>query len=110
MYFRDNPDLFSQYHISSNEDYGFIWMDRAIGFMENFYINRDLYPYINDFMPELADFLNNIASNIGTVIEEYNFQKPYITNIFPLPNSVVDAGIKEIRIEFSQPMIDAMFR
>lgn len=104
MYYRDYPSGFEKYNISNNENYGFIWMSRAMLFMESFYSNRNLYPTINEFIPELANFLTFTANNIEYISEEYKMKFPQITSIFPSLNDEIDSSIKEIRINFSHSM------
>ena len=45
---------------------GFIWIDRSVCFMDNFYTYRDRYPNIKDFMPQLIAFFNYTASQDGS--------------------------------------------
>ncbi len=85
---------------------GFIWMRRSMDFMENFYAHRDLYPHIEDFMPQLIAFLNFTADNFDSVLTEYQNRHPYITNVYPAVNSDI-TGFNEIIITFSEPMLGA---
>lgn len=85
---------------------GFIWMRRSMDFMENFYAHRDLYPHIEDFMPQLIAFLNFTADNFDSVLTEYKNRHPYITNVYPAVNSDI-TGFNEIIITFSEPMLGA---
>jgi hypothetical protein len=105
MYFEEYPDpLYGTYRILTNERSGFIWMRRAMKFMGNFVDNRDLYPHIDAFMPQLISFINLSGNQIEIILDEYNHSYPYVKNVFPVPNSVVSADIKEMRVYFSHPM------
>lgn len=107
MYFKEYPTRFERYTIRYDEDKGFVWMRRAMRFMENFSINRNLYPSINDFMPQLVSFINSCGKNIEQIVFEYNHSNPYIVNVFPGLNTVISSGIKELRVDFSCPMHNA---
>ena len=43
---------------------GFVWMKRSIDFMDNFLSNKERYPSIEYFMPQLISFFNYIADNL----------------------------------------------
>ncbi|MDH6311244.1 hypothetical protein M2448_004210, partial [Dysgonomonas sp. PF1-14] len=104
MYYRENPTTTDKHEIAKNERHGFIWMERAICFMDNFYYNRKVYPYIDDFMSQLTGFLEFVSKNIETIVNEYKNKNPYVVNIFPILDSKVDSSLKEITIYFSHPM------
>lgn len=105
MYFKENPTGYENYYIVYDEDKGYVWMQRAVRFMDNFYADRKQYPYIKDFLPQLAKFMDFTADNIKTILKEYENEHPYVVNVYPALNSVVDAAsIDTIRIEFSHPI------
>ena len=81
-------------------------MRRSMDFMENFYAHRDLYPHIEDFMPQLIAFLNFTADNFDSVLTEYKNRHPYITNVYPAVNSDI-TGFNEIIIT-SQNLCSAL--
>lgn len=93
-----------RYEVASNEDYGFVWSNRSISFMKNFYSNRDIYPTFNEFYPQLIGFLNNLVSEIDVLKLEFELRNPYVVYVHPTPASIVDKNLKEIRFTFSQPM------
>jgi len=104
MYYRENPTTTDKYEIVKNERHGFIWMERATVFMDNFYSNRKVYPYIDDFMPQLIGFLKFVSKNIEIITNEYKNKNPYVVNIFPISDSEIDACLREITVHFSHPM------
>ena len=108
MYFREN-NIPNVYNIRYNEDRGFVWMRRAIRFMNNFYENRILYPDIKKFIPQLVSFINTSGNQIEQIMDEYTHSFPYIVNVFPGINSSVSADVKEIRVEFSHPMMHGAY-
>ena len=83
---------------------GFIWIDRSVCFMDNFYTYRDRYPNIKDFMPQLIAFFNYTASQFDIVYREYKNSCPFITNIYPAYGTDI-TNFDEIVITFSEPML-----
>ena len=104
MYMKDTNNSAFPIFVRSRIDKGFIWMQRSIEFMENFYTYRNHYLYINDFMPQIVSFANYTANNFNFVIQEYETRNPYITNIFPAADSDI-TNFDEIVITFSEPML-----
>lgn len=88
--------------------YGYIWMGRSVDFMDNFYNDRDSYPYFQDFMPRLCEFLRftTRTDNWIKVLKENDRPHPYVKNIYPVNGSNLAEykNLKEVRIQFSEPM------
>lgn len=95
-------ELISDYQIKG----GYIWMERSVDFMKNFYANRGIYTRLDDFMPQIVGFLRYISENIQVIQSEFDNSFPYVTNVYPAMNSTIDynTNLTEIRISFSQPM------
>lgn len=104
MYFKETNDKWLRANVSEKIKRGFIWMERSMEFVNNFDMNRDKYPTINEFMPQLVDFLNYTADNFEFVEREYKHSNPYITNIYPAPGSDI-TDVTEVIITFSEPML-----
>lgn len=102
MYFKDNG-LSVRYLISAYQDNGFIWLERSIDFMKNFYNNRELYPNMEEFIPQIIGFLNFTAGDFTHVKLEFNNRYPYVVSVYPSVNSNIYQH-DEILIEFSEPM------
>lgn len=108
MYFYENSNssnnaIFSTY---SDMEQGFIWMERSVKFMDNFYANRDYYKDINSFMPLIVGFYSNTANDFEKIEFEYENRNPYVVSVFPPSGNIFDfigAG-NEVRIIFSEPM------
>jgi len=108
MYFKEHPIGLEKHFIADNEKTGFVWMKTAVNFMDNFYINRELYPTIYEFMPQLIDLFNFTANNIEPLIKEHEMKTPRVISVFPALDSEVDTDITEIRVEFSHRMWGSM--
>lgn len=93
-----------------NMDRGFIWFKRSVDFMENFFRNRDIYPHVADFMPQLVKFLDHTARDYGRVMFEFENRHPYVVNVFPAAGSNIwNDDLEEIRVTFSEPMALGIF-
>lgn len=105
MYYKEYLDRYGYVRVWTriNANNGFIWMPRSVEFMENFYEDRTSYPHIDDFMPQLALFLNYTANNMDVVQQEFERRHPYVTGVFPAVGSDI-SNEKEIRVRFSEPM------
>lgn len=95
------------YLIRRYQNLGFIWMERSVDFMQHFLKNRDKYPTLDSFMPQVVNFVNYTAENFDRVLDEFNHRQPYIVDAFPLPGSTVSADVDTIKIRFSEPMFTA---
>lgn len=81
---------------------GFIWMHRSHDFMRHFDENRDKYKTIVDFLPQLAAHYNHSILHEYDIIErEWLMKIPYVTDVFPAPDSEIDFNQDSIRIEFT---------
>lgn len=106
MYFREYRPSEYRGIIGSMMKRGFIWMVRSAEFMDNFYANRELYPHIDDFMPQLVGFLDFTADQFDFVLDEYEHRRPYIKSVFPACGTDI-TDVTEIIVTFSEPMIKA---
>lgn len=105
MYFRDNIPLIAGIFAPEMRDRGFIWLPRSVEFMEFFYENREKYPHIDSFMPELVAFFNAMANEFEWVKYEYAHRQPHVVNVFPANGSNIAKGdYQEIKVTFSKPM------
>lgn len=98
---------FVGYKIAEDENRGYVWMSDAIRFMQNFTENRDEYPSINEFMPQLIAYYNELPGRWESIMKKFAARAPYVESTYPAKNSTVSADIKELRVTFSHPMIDA---
>lgn len=92
--------------LSSDSAIGLPWQRNALSFLDNFNNNRDKYPNIGDFMPELAHFLDTVADNLHHYTR-VNFGHPTVMRVSPDTNAVYhycDIDTFEIEVEFSDDM------
>ena len=106
--FESGRCLFSyQYNVAHDEESGYIWMGRAMGFMENFLADRTLYPTVKEFMPQIVAFTNELPEKWDTIAAEFENRHPYVTDIYPA-GGVIPEGVSIVRIRFSEPMLEGI--
>lgn len=103
-YMQENDGIWVKPMVARDIRKGFVWMRRSVDFMTNFVANRNLYPYFEDFMPQLISFAEFTANNIEWILRENEMSSPYITNVYPAMNSDI-SGVKEVVVTFSCPML-----
>jgi hypothetical protein len=106
MYAKEFLPNYEKPNVSVDHGKGFIWMRRAVSFMDNFMDNREIYPHIEDFMPQLISFVNMSGDQIEQIMDEYKHEDPYVVNVYPVLNSTISSNTHEIKVEFSHPMFD----
>lgn len=93
-------------HIERDSINGFVWQGAAFAFMDNFYQNRDKYPTIESFMPEVIHFLDTVSSNMEQYVD-VSFEVPRVISVSPDTNAVyhyADIDTFVVEIVFSERM------
>ena len=101
------PMVSYQYNVAYDEEGGYIWMGRAMDFMENFHADRTLYPTVKEFMPQILAFTNELPEKWDTIAAEFENRHPYVTGIYPA-GGVIPEGVNIVRIRFSEPMVEGI--
>ena len=101
------PMVSYQYNVAYDEEGGYIWMGRAMDFMENFHADRTLYPTVKEFMPQIVAFTNELPEKWDTIAAEFENRHPYVTGIYPA-GGVIPEGVNIVRICFSEPMVEGI--
>ncbi len=93
-----------RYQVTGEFDNGFIWMDKLVDLLGVYEKNRDKYPTLNDFMPEIVNFERTISPK--KIIREIKANTPRIESISIRNKSKrVDPDITEITLTFDRPML-----
>ena len=103
MYFKEHDPEFAAFETAMYMHLGFIWMDRSYDFMDHFYADRERYPHIEDFMPQIVAFFDYVAEQFDIIYRDFKASNPVITNIYPAPGSDI-TGFDRIEITFSHRM------
>lgn len=102
-YLKQNPTVIGgAYNVSENVEKGYLWMERAVHFMDHFFSDRDTYPSVREFMPHLVSFVNSLPGCWPDIEREFENRNPYVMEVYPA--GVITSRTQEIRITFSMPM------
>lgn len=88
-------------------DRGFLWTDKLVKELGRYDKNRDKYPTLESFMPEIVKFFNKTASEIDELNKKIDAKRPKVISIQPFANNStsVDYNIKQIIISFDRELI-----
>lgn len=82
---------------------GFIWIDKLVDLLGVYEKNRDKYPTLSDFMPEIVKFESTLSPT--KILKEIEANSPKIVSIsIPDKSKRVDPNITEITLTFDRPM------
>lgn len=82
---------------------GFIWVGMLADKLDYYEKNRDKYPTLEEFAPELIAFYYTLSADADKLFG----QCPRVASIEPFANSAdsVDPGVKELKICFDKPLL-----
>ena len=92
--------------IHSERKSGFLWIEDVINVLEHYESNRDKYPTLQSFMPQIVKFYNQLALRIDSVKKHFEQNRPQVVSIEPFENNAqgVDTSISEMVINFDKPL------
>ncbi|MCL2304563.1 MAG: DUF4932 domain-containing protein [Planctomycetaceae bacterium] len=89
---------------------GFLWIEELVALLDRYEKERDKYPTLDDFMPEIVNMQNALVTDeYISRLQKREEDRPKITALNP-PNGAkdVDPGITEISVTFDRPMNGGM--
>jgi len=82
---------------------GFIWIDKLVDLLAIYEKNRDKYPTLKEYMPEIIKLENSLSPT--QLLIDFEAKCPKIVSIsIPTNSENVDPGITEITLTFDRPM------
>ncbi|MBO9618221.1 MAG: DUF4932 domain-containing protein [Niabella sp.] len=90
---------------------GFLWIEDLVAELERYDKQRNTYPTLESYFPQLALAYNVYAKNMNTYITKYIFEGAKFASITEFSNGDqnVDASLKQITINFDKPFSGAHF-
>ena len=83
---------------------GFIWIDKLVDLLGVYEKNRDKYPTLNDFMPEIVKLESTLSP--AKILKKIKANSPKIVSInIPDQSNNVDPNITEVTLTFDRPML-----
>lgn len=85
---------------------GFLWIRDLVTLLGNYEANRNRYPTLESFMPEIAKFYKQTATDIPVIISNYKKKQPHVASIAPFSNGSknVDPLTTEVKITFDKQL------
>jgi hypothetical protein len=100
---RKENDEYVKSMIINEKDKGFLWIEQLVDQLSIYEKNRDKYPTMKDFMPEIVKLQNNLSLEVW--LKEMELSYPKIVSMSIENNSTtVDPNTKEIILRFDRPM------
>lgn len=86
---------------------GFVWIEELVSELEKYDNQRDKYPTLESYMPNLINAYHAYAENINTYVKRLDEKRPRVISINEFKNGDqnVDASLKRIVINFDQPLL-----
>ena len=85
----------------------FLWTGDLVKELERYSNNRDKYPTLESFMPEIIKFFNKTADEIDTLKKRIDTRRPKVISIKPFSNNSqnVNYNINQVIIEFDKELV-----
>lgn len=83
----------------------FLWIGDLSDLIGTYEQNREKYPTLESFMPNIVKFFNDVAPRGEELLRRYDESRPKVASLnIPNHSQEVDPGLKEIVITFNRPM------
>lgn len=100
---RKENDEYVKSMIVKEKANGFLWIEQLVDQLSIYEKNRDKYPTLKDFMPEIVKLQNTLS--LEAWIKEIELSYPKIVSMSIENNSTtIDPNTKEIILRFDRPM------
>ena len=85
---------------------GFLWTQELLEELERYDQNREKYPTLESFMPELVVFFDKLSSNFSAVQAKIDKKRPKVVELKPFENGsqLVDPNTKMLQVFFDREM------
>lgn len=104
-YFIDHAasDSDIQVMLSNESKKGFIWIKGLVAELNKYGIQRDIYPTLESYMPNLV----NAYKSFGLKISQFDSQRPKVESISEFANNEtsVSSQLKTITVNFDRPLL-----
>jgi hypothetical protein len=85
---------------------GFLWIRELVTCLDKYQKERDKYPTLESYIPEIAKCFDSIANNIPAIKAGYFKDCPHVTKIEQFENNAtnVSPSLKTIKMLFDKPL------
>lgn len=93
-------------YIAREQSRGFLWTDKLFDKLTVYENNRDKYPTLDKFIPEIVSLFDSLAVDFNSYKINFYSQCPKIASASINNNDIIDFNTKEITFVFDKPMRD----
>jgi hypothetical protein len=93
-------------YIAREQSNGFLWTDKFFDKLTAYENNRDKYPTLDKFIPEVVSLFDSLAVDFKLYKNNFHSQCPKIASTSIKNNDIVSFNTNEITIVFDKPMRD----
>ncbi len=91
--------------MESERNNSFLWIGGLCDLLTSYEKNREKYPTLESFMPNVVRFFNDEAPRIGEMQRHYDEARPKVVSMNIVNHSGnVDPAVTEIAVRFDRPM------
>lgn len=98
-----NDSIRAWLRIRHDKTNGFLFIEDFVKALDRYEANRDKYPTLADFMPELAKVHNSL--DVDSIISDIRARQPQFVSCNIADNAILPPGLTKITIRFNQPII-----
>ena len=95
-----------QREINTQVDKGFLWTGALVDALEAYDRNREKYPTLESYMPELIKFFADVASRIDDLKATIEARRPKVVSLEPFRNGALSVPVSttQLTIHFDRPL------
>lgn len=112
-YMKDHqfPENEIQHEITEQINRGFVWIENLVTELEKYDSQRDRYPTLETYMPELVKAYGLYSKDITRLVEKTEHEKARFVSIteFQIGDLEVDPTLSQVTINFNKPFAGSNF-
>ncbi|MGB7762157.1 MAG: DUF4932 domain-containing protein [Bryobacteraceae bacterium] len=91
--------------VTEERSRGFLWTGELVALLGKYAQDRERYPTLDSFMPQVVAFFDDVASRAERMVRDEEAGRPKIVSLsFVNGAQDVDPALKEIVVRFDRPM------
>jgi hypothetical protein len=91
--------------VNEERNRGFLWTGELLALLGKYAQDRERYPTLDSFMPQVVDFFDDVASRVDRMVRDEDAGRPKIVSLSIVNGAQdVDPALKEIVVHFDRPM------
>jgi len=92
--------------VNEERSRGFLWTGELLALLGKYAQDRERYPTLDAFMPQVVEFFDDVASRVDRMVRDEDAGRPKIVSLSIVNGAQdVDPALKEIVVHFDRPMM-----